>query len=217
MAEGHEAAGMEGRHWSRAEALRHWSFRAVLPGVLAPPFIGTTILFQQSHLSAVKGWSPAVFAASLPLYAAITIAVSFLAGWLCDRYGVRRLLGWYQAPMALGALTLGVGQAPWSMTLALALCGVTQGAASAIMGTLWPALYGTRWIGGVRAASMSALVLATGLGPGFSGALIDLGAGVQAQFVGMGLWAAATCVFLFAVAARLRPAMATPDAASTVV
>ncbi len=204
---------MRGRQWTRPEALRHWVFWVISPALLAPPFIGTSVFFQQAHVAEVKGWGIAAIAAAYPLYAGVTIAASFVAAWAVDRFGARRLLPLYQAPMALGVLLLAAGDAPWTIAATFALFGVTQGAAVAVLGSLWPELYGSRHIGAIRALAVSMMVLATALGPGMTGALIDLGVGVETQFVALGLWALATCGFFWAVAARLRVEMAQPEAA----
>ena len=203
-----EAVGMGGRHWTRAEATRHWVFWALTPGLLGPPFIGTTIFFQQAHLAAEKAWSLVAVAAALPVYAGVTIAVSFAAGALVDRLGARRLLPFYQAPMGLGALALALMDHPVTPFLAYGLCGATSGAAVAVLGALWPEVYGTRWLGSIRSAVMSALIFATALGPGLSGALIDAGLAIEAQLVALALWAFATCAGYGMLAARLKAATA---------
>ena len=46
VAEADPGAGMGGRHWRRREVLGHWLFWALLPGILAPNFIGTAAFFQ---------------------------------------------------------------------------------------------------------------------------------------------------------------------------
>lgn len=212
IAQSVEQTGMAGRQWTRAQALRHWVFWAISPALLAPPFIGTSVFFQQAHVAEVKGWGIATIAAAYPLYAGVTIAASFLAAWGVDRFGARRLLPLYQAPMALGVILLGLGEAPWTIAATFALFGVTQGAAVAVLGSLWPELYGSRHIGAIRALAVAMMVLATALGPGLTGLLIDLGVGVERQFVGLGVWALATCAFFTALAARLRAEMA-PQAA----
>ena len=213
IAESVEQTGMAGRQWTRAQALRHWVFWAVAPALLAPPFIGTAVFFQQAHVAAVKGWGIAAIAAAYPLYAGVTIAASFAAAWGVDRFGARRLLPLYQAPMALGVIVLALGDAPWTILATFALFGVTQGAAVAVLGSLWPELYGGRHIGAIRALAVAMMVLATALGPGLTGLMIDLGVGVERQFIGLGVWGFATCAFFAALAAKLRVEMAPPAAA----
>ena len=52
-----ESAGIEGRHWKRREAVRHWLIWTLLPGILAPSFMITALFFHQVHVTDVKGWS----------------------------------------------------------------------------------------------------------------------------------------------------------------
>lgn len=68
-------------------------------------------------------------------------------------------------------------------------------------GAWWPDVYGTRSLGGIRAMASSAMVFATAVGPGATGLLIDLGAGLDLQMIGMAAIAVGKSV-LFAVAAR---------------
>ncbi len=208
VAESLQTLGMGGRHWTRAEATRHWVFWALVPGLLGPPFIGTTIFFQQAHLAGEKGWSLVSVAAALPVYAGMTIAFSFVAGALVDRVGARRLLPLYQAPMGLGALALATMDHPLTPFLAYGLSGATAGGSVAVLGALWPEVYGTRWLGSIRSAVMSALIFATALGPGMSGVLIDAGVAIETQLAALGFWAFATCAGYGLLAARLRAATA---------
>ena len=88
-----------------------------------------------------------------------------------------------------------------------AFLGATQGAAVAVLGALWPEVDGTRHVKAIRGAAAPMMVLAAAAGPGLTGALIDLGVGIDAQVAGLSLWALATCAFCGALAARLRAAM----------
>lgn len=192
--------GLGGRHWTRAEAVRHWLFPPIALGVLAPPLIGTSLFFQQARLAEAKGWSLTAVAAAYPAYAVLTVLVSLAAGWLVDRVGARRILPGYQLPMAAGAFLLSYGDALWVIWAVFALFGVTQGGAVAVLGALWPELYGTRHIGAIRGLAVAAMVFATALGPGITGALLDLGAGLEAQFLGFGAIQLAVCAGFAALA-----------------
>ena len=210
-AETSESTGLQGRHWTRAEALRHWMFWPVTAGVLGPPLIGTALFFQQARIAEAKGVGLATVAGSYPLYAAVTVCTSFAAGWLVDRLGARRLLPAYQLPMAAACLVLAFTTAPWTVPLTFALCGLTQGTAVALLGALWPELYGTRHVGAIRGTAVAAMVFATALGPGLTGLLLDLGVGIEAQFAGFGVAQLALCagfLWLVLAAARREPAAA---------
>ena len=94
--------------WTRAQVLRDVRFYGLLPGLLAPPFIITGVLFHQIHLLEVKAWTLSDFAACYPLYAGTATLVALGIGWLVDRYGALRLLPLYLLPLGLGLALLGI-------------------------------------------------------------------------------------------------------------
>jgi MFS family permease len=167
--------GMGARHWRRREVLHHWLFWALLPGILAPSFISTSVFFHQVHVSEVKGWDLALMALGYPIYAALAMGASLVAGWLVDRTGPVKLLPFYLQPMAFGTAALGLGHGVGSWYFLMAMLGATAGASGTIIGALWPEVFGTRNLGSVKALASSAMVFSTALGPGVTGYLIDAG------------------------------------------
>jgi MFS family permease len=206
------SAGMGGRHWRRREVLSHWLFWALMPGLLAPNFIGTAAFFQQVHVSEVKGWDLATMALGYPAYAAVTVASSMACGWLVDRIGPVSLLPFYLLPMAAGITVIAPGIAPGegvgSWHLMMAMIGLTQGGSVALIGALWPELYGTRNLGSIKALATSAMVFATALGPGVTGMLIDAGIMFPDQTWGLALWCLLGSGMFVMVRARLRAELA---------
>jgi MFS family permease len=199
-AEDGASPGLGARHWTRRDALAHWMFWPITLGVLGPPLIGTALFFQQARLAEEKGWSLAAVAAAYPGYAVLTVCLSFVAGWLVDRVGARRLLPFYQLPMAAGCFLLSAGNDLWVIWAVFALFGVSQGGAVALLGALWPELYGTRHIGAIRGLAVSAMVFATALGPGLTGAMLDLGLSLQSQFAAFGVAQLGICAGFAALA-----------------
>ncbi|MHA1527917.1 MAG: MFS transporter [Alphaproteobacteria bacterium] len=205
-------SGMGGRHWRRREVLSHWLFWALMPGLLAPSFIGTSAFFHQVHISEVKGWDLAIMTLGYPAYAALTVLSSLTCGWLVDRIGPVNLLPFFLLPMALGITVIapgvfpGEGVASWH--LMMALIGLTQGGAVALLGALWPELYGTRNLGAIKALATSAMVFSTALGPGITGVLIDAGIMFPGQTWGFALWCLLASGGFVAVRSRLRVEMA---------
>jgi len=197
------STGMEGRHWTRPEVLRHWLFWALVPLLLTPGFIGTVIFFHQVHVSEVKGWTLTAMAPGYPAYAFSTIAMSFTAGWAVDRFGPPRLLPVALVPMALGIALLGPADTPLGWMGALALLGLTQGMVGAMWGTLLPHVYGTAHLGSVRALATALMVLSTAIGPGITGLFIDWGVPFPDQGPTMGLWCLCLSLFLIPVMRRI--------------
>lgn len=202
-----EAPGLYGRHWQRSDVMRHWSFWVLLPTVLSSPFIGTVVFFHMVHLGGTKGWDLVEMALGYPVYAGLTVAASLVAGWLVDRFGPPRLLPVYLLPMAAGTAVLGWGETVWAWYGGLALIGLTQGIGHGLWGALWPELYGTRHLGGVRAISTTVMVFATAIGPGITGLLIDAGVPLADQAYGMTLWCASQALLLVVISRRLIAAL----------
>lgn len=201
--------GMEGRHWTRGEMARHWLFWALLPGLIAPGWIGTTIFFQVVHLTEIKGWDVIAYTGlAYPAFSATTIASSFLFGWMADRFGAVRLLPVYLLGWATGVVLVGLSGSLVTGVAALMVCGVGSGAVSIVAAALIADLYGTRWLGGIRAITAALMVLASALGPGVSGALLDAGVGFETQSFAMGGYLAAVSLWFAWVSARARRMLA---------
>lgn len=197
------APGMLGRQWTRGEVARHWSFWAVLPGLLAPPFIGTCAIFHQVHISEVRGYDLSLMAAGFTMYAAVSVASSLVSGPIVDRIGATRLLPVVLIPLAAAIAVLAIpgGIAVWFVMLAG--IGVSQGFVVTMSGAIWPTLYGTRWIGGVKALATSAMVMATAAGPGITGAVIDAGVPFPDQALALSAYCLAASGLFVVVAPRI--------------
>jgi len=182
----HLLPGLDGRHWGRRQVLRHPIFWALVPGVLASPFMGTAVLFQAGPLMAAKGWSLELYAAAFPVYAACSVAGAFLAGVLVDRLGAVRLLPFVLLPLATALLLVATADMAPVLFAVLGLIGMTTGAVQTLMSALWAELYGTRNLGAVRGLVSGFTVFGTALSPGVTGLLLDVGVPLEAQFGAMG-------------------------------
>jgi len=163
-------------------------FYALLTGLLAPPFIGTTIFFHQDYLIELRGYSPFAFAAAFPVMAMTTISFSLVSGNLIDRFGAIRILPFFLIPLTLATFTVGTLTPIWGIYVFMFLVGISYGLTAPLVGALWPEVYGVRNLGSVRALAVSASVAATAIGPGLTGYLIDLGTPLPTQMIYLGLW-----------------------------
>ena len=120
-------ASRTARDWTRGEVVRDPLFYAVLVGVLAPPFIGTTIFFHQDYFIELRGYDPLAFAAAFPLMAMTTIGFALLCGQLIDRFGALRLLPFFLLPLAVAAICRSFrnGQAPTMPMPPSHLCSIS--------------------------------------------------------------------------------------------
>lgn len=205
------------RNWTRGEVLRDPLFYVLLVGVMAPPFIGTTIFFHQIYLVELRGWDRETFAASFVAMSSMTVLFSLICGALVDRFSAVRLLPMFLVPLSIACVVLAVTGAVWAPFVFMGLLGVSYGFSNTLFGALWPEVYGTAHLGSIRSFIVAVMVLMTALGPGLTGWLIDLGVSYPGQIFVMGLYCMAACVVLFGVSRKLAEREAAPHRRSLAI
>lgn len=195
--------GLEGRQWNRRDAARHWLLPALLPVLLTPGFIGTVTFFHQAHIAEVKGWTLALMAPGYSVFAITTVASALVAGWATDRFGAHRLLPVLLLPMGIGITLLAPTGHVASWYAALGFIGITQGISATLWGALLPSVYGTQHLGSIRSLTMTIMVIATAIGPGITGILIDRQIDFPVQGLFMGGWCFLLAVGCTMIARRL--------------
>ncbi|QBY01691.1 MFS transporter [Rhodophyticola sp. CCM32] len=202
-----ETAGLEGRHWTRGQVLRHGLFLALIPLILTPGFIGTVVFFHQVHVAGIKGWTLTQMAPAYPVFASVTVVTSLVSGWAMDRFGADRFLPVTLIPMGVAMFLIGPAESPWHWVSALGIMALTQGMTGTLWGAFLPMIYGTAHLGSVRAIVTALMVFATAIGPGLTGLLIDWGIPFPDQGMAMGLWCLALAAVMLPVSLRLRSAL----------
>jgi MFS family permease len=188
------STGMQGRMWTRGEALRHPVFWLMLPALLGPAAWNTAFFFQQVHVAEAKGWAHVTLVSLFPLYTATSVAFMLIAGWLVDRLGSTRLAAAYLLPLAAGYLVFAFAGSVPVAGLGIVLIGASVGMNVTMMATFWAEVFGTRHLGAIRAMMAAVMVLGTAVGPAITGALIDLGVDFPTQGFGIAVYFAATAV-----------------------
>ena len=183
MANDTQNAGMQNKHWSRRELLRHPLFYILIPLVLGPSAWGTALFFQQVHLTEVKGWSLASYVALMPVYTVATITFTFATGWAIDRFGVKWIVPFQMVPFGVSFLVLAFADTIPMAGLGLVIFGIGQGMQGTATTAFWAVFYGTRNLGAIKAAAAALMVFGSAIGPGITGALIDLGIDFPNQMI----------------------------------
>ena len=175
---------MKGKHWTRADALRHPLFWALTPTIMFFPAFATAFWFHQVHFAELKGYSHIALVAVFPLGTGVLAVSSIGYGWLIDKIGAKRILPFYLIPLiAAFILHWSADHLAWT-ALAVCLMGLAGGGQATILMAIWSEFYGTRHIGSIKAAAMSVMVLGSAIGPGLSGWLIDIEVGFELQMLG---------------------------------
>ena len=180
------------REWTRGEVVRDPLFWASLMGVLAPPFIGTTIFFHQVYLSELRGWDPSVFAASFAIMSVMTILFALIAGQLIDWFSAIRVLPSFLVPLSLSCFVLASTDAPWGAYAFMALMGVSYGFSSTLFGALWPEPLRHKHLGDIRSLIVAFMVFAHRHGRGLTARADRMRAcPIQARIAAMGAYCVA--------------------------
>ena len=195
MAQSNDNLGMRGLHWSRKDMLRHPLFWLMVPAILGPSAFNTAFFFHQVHYSAVIGISTLQMVSYFPFFTVITVIAMIAIGVLVDRFGTARLLPFHQIPMVaafaiFATHILGLGWGFFFMAL-------TAGAQSTLIAAFWAEFYGTAHLGAIKAVAAAVMVLGSAIGPGLTGILIDLGIGIETQYIWVAVYFVVTSLSIW--------------------
>lgn len=199
-----ELPRIDARDWTRAEVVHDPVFYLLLLGVMAPGLIVTTLFFHQVYLVELRGWSLEVFASSFLVAAVVNAVFTLIVGQLIDRFSGVALLPFVLLPLGFACLVLGLIDAQWGVFGFMALLGISNGLSTTLFGAVWPEVYGLKHLGSIRALIVSAGVLASAIGPGLTGFLIDGGVSYPGQIVAMAIYCFAISFVLLLASRRIR-------------
>ena len=168
-------------HWRRQDVLvdpRFWL--AILWLVAVPSFVLTGLLFHQLFLAEAKGVALSHWTASYVLYAVFAVIGSLTIGQLIDRFSARRVAPHSLLPNALACAALLFGSIDIGVPLFFIFFGLAIGMPHTANAALIAEIYGTRFMGEIKALFMLVVVFASALSPMIMGVMIDAGLGLNA-------------------------------------
>lgn len=210
MAYSELSVGMCGQHWTRKETLRQFLFWFMIPALLGPSAFNTAFFFHQVHFAEVKGIAHVELVAMFPLYTGISIAAMMLSGWALDKVGTARLIPFMQLPMVAAFVLFALAGGPIATFLGFFFLGLTTGMNTTLPNAFWAEFYGTKHIGAIKAMAAAIMVLGSAIGPGITGLGIDLGLGIEAQYIGIAAYFLFASVMMAIGITRARPLLAPP-------
>jgi len=162
------------KSWTRKEVLKDFRFYTMLPCILAPAFIITGLVINQSFIIESKAWGIYTIAKAFMVYAVFTVITLFISGILVDKFTSRKLLLYLNLPMLLSLLTLILFSHHYSAFIFMGLLGVSNGLTNVLLSSLWAEIYGVNYLGSIKALTGSLMVFSTALATTVFGILIDL-------------------------------------------
>ena len=167
------------KSWTRKEVLKDLKFYTMLPNILAPSFIITGIVINQSFITQSKNWGEYTIAKAFMFYSVSTVLTLFLSGFLVDKFTSRKLLSILNVPLLLSLIILIALNHSYSAFIFMSLLGVTNGLTNVLLSSLWAEIYGVNYLGSIKALTGSIMVFSTALATVIFGLLIDQGYSIE--------------------------------------
>lgn len=183
IADSSSSLGMQGRHWTRGQTLKHPLFWFMVPAILGPSAFGTAFFFHQVHYAEIKGWTHLELVALFPLYTAAAVAAMLAYGWALDRFGTARLITSYQLPLVVAFVLFATSTTPMGAMVGLLFMSIAVGGNVVLPNAVWAEFFGTRHLGAIKASAAAVMVLGSAIGPAVTGWGIDLGVGLDTQYL----------------------------------
>ena len=197
VAEETQSVGMDDKHWSRSEVLRHPLFWFMIPALLGPSAFNTAFFFHHVHFAELKSWSHIALVAFFPVYTVSAVGAMIASGRALDAFGTARLLPFYQLPVVVAFIVFSFATGFTGLVLGLFFLALTSGANSTLPNAFWAEFYGTKNLGSIKSMATAIMVLGSAIGPGVTGFFIDQGVGLETQFLFVAGFFVLTTLFMW--------------------
>jgi len=204
-AQSDQSLGMEGRHWTRGQTVSHFLFWFMIPALLGPSAFNTAFFFHQVHFAEIKQIPHVELVAMFPFYTTVGIGAMVASGWALDRFGTPRLIPFMQIPMVAAFLIFAFAQSYVALLAAFFFLALTTGFNTTLPNAFWAEFYGTGKLGSIKAMAAAVMVFGSAIGPGLTGVLIDIGLGLEAQYILVAGYFVFTTVMMMIGVSRARP------------
>ena len=145
---------------------------------MIPGFTVTGMLFHQIYLAELAGVSLTSWAAMYVVYAACAVIGTLVAGQLVDRFTGRRVAAHMMLPITLACAALWLVEGQGGVFLFFVFFGFASGMPYSAVSATMAEMYGTRYLGEVKAIFLPLGVFSSALSPMAMGMLIDMGYGM---------------------------------------
>ncbi|MEO0368162.1 MAG: MFS transporter [Pseudomonadota bacterium] len=163
------------RQWTRAEVIRDPLFYMIIPGLTSQSLLYTGYMFHQVHLVEEKGWSLSAWAGLYLLFSLTSLVMSFVIGWLVDRFGSLRVLPFINVAMICGLLLLAFSNSLMSAALFMVLMAISTAGQAATTAPFFSERYGNTHLGAIKSLGSLVMVGMTAISPIVLGLQIDAG------------------------------------------
>ena len=159
--------------WTRQQVLWDPRFYLMLPGLVAPGFIGTALFFNHLNIADAKGWEASWITGNYVIYAVVVVGSMLASGALVDRFSARMVVQYMLIPLVAGLVMIGFGDHRLWFTPYMIILAIHWGMAKNSTSAIWPELYGIGHLGAIKSMYFALAVVSSAFGPVIFGILID--------------------------------------------
>ena len=169
----------------------------MLPNLLAPAFIITGIVINQSFIIESKNWGDYSIAKAFMVYSVLTVITLFVSGLMVDKFTSRKLLPFLNVPLLFSLIVIAFFNHPYSAFIFMGLLGISNGLTNVLLSSLWAEIYGVNHLGAIKALTGSLMVFSTALATAIFGLLIDLQFTIENIAILSGIYVGISIILVF--------------------
>lgn len=151
--------------WTPVEAMKSRVFWMMIFCMMVPSMINTGITFHIVSIIGEKGFDSTFAALILSTTAAVQFPITFVAGWLCDRFPVHRIKAFNFLLLATAMIIVLYSPSRLLLMVYAVVHGIFAGIDAVSTGVWWPNNFGRRYLGSIRGMGMTSMVIGSALGP----------------------------------------------------
>ncbi|MDL4840146.1 MFS transporter [Aquibacillus rhizosphaerae] len=151
--------------WSLKEAMRTRAFWFILFCVSVPALVNTGVTFHIVSIAEGKGLTAGTAALVLSLMAIFGFPVSFVVGYLVDRYAVHYILAVTFIGHIVSLGILWFVDSTFTAIIFGVVWGIVNGFERIALNIVWPNYFGMRYLGSIKGLAQTSMVVASALGP----------------------------------------------------
>ena len=159
--------------WNRQQVLRDPRFYLMLPGLVAPGFIGTALFFNHLNIADAKGWEASWITGNYVIYAVVIVFSMLVSGALVDRLSASSVVQFMLIPLVAALVIIGFADHHLWFIPYMIILAIHWSMASNSTSALWPELYGVGHLGAIKSMYFALAVVSSAFGPVIFGILID--------------------------------------------
>jgi len=151
--------------WMLGQAMKTRAYWFMIYCTSVPAMINTGVTFHMVSIMQTKGFTPTFAALILSVIAMVQFPMTFVAGFMVDRFKIHIIKAIGYLVYAANLLILLLGTSQQILLVYAALHGVFMAFESVSTNVLWPNYFGRKYQGTIRGTAMTAMVIGSSLGP----------------------------------------------------